>query len=273
MPRLAPIRRNWAVHWRRRDASHHSSAVALITAELGAPRRRPALSSAPCCPPEIVIVGAGQAAAAAIDTLRRKGLRGRHRIRRRGRSWPYQRPPLSKKYLAGALAQSACLMRPRPVLCGAHHRDAPRAARCRASSAPRSAFASMMARRLRMTSCCLQPAAGRARSRRPGARLRGVHYLRTLTDVAAIRSRTCPGPARRHHRRRLHWSRGGRHLPRAWSSHDGARDGRPDHEPRHVRRNIRVRAGRARAPRGRHRVQQARSSASRAMPPAAACAP
>ena len=52
---------------------------------------------------QIVIVGAGQAAVQAIDTLRRKGFTGKV-ISVGDEPWPaYQRPPLSKKYLAGTL--------------------------------------------------------------------------------------------------------------------------------------------------------------------------
>src|ERR1700733_13418732 len=63
-------------------------------------------------PSRIVIVGAGQAAAAAIDTLRRKGFTGAIALVGEEDSWPYQRPPLSKKYLAGALARERLLIRP-----------------------------------------------------------------------------------------------------------------------------------------------------------------
>src|ERR1700722_14306351 len=63
-------------------------------------------------PSRIVIVGAGQAAAAAIDTLRRKGFAGAIALVGEEESWTYQRPPLSKKYLAGALAFELLLIRP-----------------------------------------------------------------------------------------------------------------------------------------------------------------
>jgi 3-phenylpropionate/trans-cinnamate dioxygenase ferredoxin reductase subunit len=51
----------------------------------------------------IVIVGAGQAAVQAVDTLRRRGFAGKLTLIGEEASPPYQRPPLSKKYLAGAL--------------------------------------------------------------------------------------------------------------------------------------------------------------------------
>ena len=52
---------------------------------------------------QIVIVGAGQAAVQAVDTLRRKGFTGKLAVVGDEPWLPYQRPPLSKKFLAGAL--------------------------------------------------------------------------------------------------------------------------------------------------------------------------
>jgi 3-phenylpropionate/trans-cinnamate dioxygenase ferredoxin reductase component len=52
---------------------------------------------------QIVIAGGGQAAVQAVDTLRRKGFAGKLTLVGDEPWLPYQRPPLSKKYLAGAL--------------------------------------------------------------------------------------------------------------------------------------------------------------------------
>ena len=61
---------------------------------------------------QIVIVGAGQAAVQAVDTLRRKGFTGKLAVVGDEPWLPYQRPPLSKKYLAGALERDRLLIRP-----------------------------------------------------------------------------------------------------------------------------------------------------------------
>ena len=53
----------------------------------------------------IVIVGGGQAGAQAIDTLRREGFRGCLILVGEEPQLPYQRPPLSKKYLSGEMAE------------------------------------------------------------------------------------------------------------------------------------------------------------------------
>ncbi len=48
----------------------------------------------------------------AIDTLRRKGFTGKLMLIGDEPWLPYQRPPLSKKYLAGALERERLLLRP-----------------------------------------------------------------------------------------------------------------------------------------------------------------
>jgi len=134
----------------------------------------------------IVIVGAGQAAAAAIDTLRRRGYSGAIALVGEEDSWPYQRPPLSKKYLAGALAQERLLIRPAHFY--AEHAIETHLSR-RVTEIDRSA------QRIRLNDATtlaydeLLLATG-SRPRllsAPGADAPGVHYLRTMGDVAAIR--------------------------------------------------------------------------------------
>ena len=80
---------------------------------------------------QIVIVGAGQAAVQTVDTLRRKGFTGKLTLVGEEPWLPYQRPPLSKKYLAGALQRERLLIRPAAVLRRAPGHHAPRPARHR----------------------------------------------------------------------------------------------------------------------------------------------
>jgi len=61
---------------------------------------------------QIVIAGGGQAAVQAVDTLRRKGFAGKLTLVGDEPWLPYQRPPLSKKYLAGALERERLMIRP-----------------------------------------------------------------------------------------------------------------------------------------------------------------
>src|ERR1700742_2490134 len=59
----------------------------------------------------IVIVGGGQAGAQAIDTLRREGFSGSLTLIGDEPELPYQRPPLSKKFLSAELAAERLLFR------------------------------------------------------------------------------------------------------------------------------------------------------------------
>ena len=137
-------------------------------------------------PSRIAIVGAGQAAAAAIDTLRRKGFTGSISLVGEEDSWPYQRPPLSKKYLAGALAQERLLIRP-PHFYAQHAIET--------HLARRVTHIERGAQRIRLDDGAMLPydellLATGSRPRvlsAPGAELPGVHFLHTVKDVAAIR--------------------------------------------------------------------------------------
>jgi 3-phenylpropionate/trans-cinnamate dioxygenase ferredoxin reductase subunit len=59
-----------------------------------------------------VIVGAGQAGCQAACTLRERGFHGRIVLVGDERQGPYMRPPLSKKFLAGELAEERLYLRP-----------------------------------------------------------------------------------------------------------------------------------------------------------------
>src|ERR1044072_1273112 len=65
----------------------------------------------------ILIVGGGQAAAQAIETLRKRGHRAPISLVGEENLLPYQRPPLSKKFLAGTLERDRLLLR----LAGHYH--------------------------------------------------------------------------------------------------------------------------------------------------------
>ena len=135
----------------------------------------------------IVIVGAGQAAVQAIDTLRRKGFAG-NLILVGDEPWlPYQRPPLSKKYLAGALGHERLLLRPQQFY--EQHSIEVRSGRrveeiCRREQRVRLDDGSSLA-----YDALLLATGGRPRPLEvPGANLEGVHALRTLADADRIRA-------------------------------------------------------------------------------------
>jgi 3-phenylpropionate/trans-cinnamate dioxygenase ferredoxin reductase subunit len=142
----------------------------------------------------ILIVGGGQAGAQAIDTLRREGFAGRLVLIGDEPELPYQRPPLSKKYLSGEMAADRLPFRHRSFY--DEHRIELKLGR-RAVRLDAAARQVELADGEKLTYDRLLLCLG-ADSRRltcPGAALPGVHYLRGLADVASIQAGFKP-PAR-----------------------------------------------------------------------------
>jgi 3-phenylpropionate/trans-cinnamate dioxygenase ferredoxin reductase component len=140
----------------------------------------------------IAIAGGGQAAVQAIDTLRRKGFPGQIVLIGEEPWLPYQRPPLSKKYLAGTLERERLLLRP------AHFYESHsvetrlgrrveeigrREQRLRLDDGSSLAYDALLI----ATGSHPRPLAA------PGIDLPGVHYLRTIADVERIRGGWEPG--------------------------------------------------------------------------------
>jgi 3-phenylpropionate/trans-cinnamate dioxygenase ferredoxin reductase component len=135
----------------------------------------------------ILIIGGGQAGAQAADTLRREGFGERLVLIGDEPHLPYQRPPLSKQYLAGELAAERLPFRHRSFY--DEHRIELRLGE-EASRIDRAARRVVLAHGETLPYDRLLLCVG-AVSRPltcPGAELPGVHYLRTIADVAAIRA-------------------------------------------------------------------------------------
>ena len=135
----------------------------------------------------ILIVGAGQAGSQAVDTLRRQGFGGRLVLIGDEAELPYQRPPLSKKYLSGELAQDRLLLRHRAFY--EEHRTELLLG-SRAIRLDRGTRSVTLANAAQLSYDRLLLCLG-AHSRRltcPGHELAGVHYLRDLADAAALRA-------------------------------------------------------------------------------------
>jgi 3-phenylpropionate/trans-cinnamate dioxygenase ferredoxin reductase component len=135
----------------------------------------------------ILIVGGGQAGAQAIDTLRKEGFDGRLVLIGDEPQLPYQRPPLSKKYLCGELAAERLLFRHQSFY--DEHRIELKLGR-QAVRLDAGARQVELAGGELLTYDRLLLCLG-AESRRltcPGAELAGVHYLRGLADVAPIQT-------------------------------------------------------------------------------------
>jgi 3-phenylpropionate/trans-cinnamate dioxygenase ferredoxin reductase subunit len=141
---------------------------------------------------QIVIAGAGQAAVQAVDTLRRKGFAGKLTVVGDEPWLPYQRPPLSKKYLAGALERERLLIRPAPFF--AQHAVTVHAGRTVLDIAPRERHLHLDDGLVLEWDALLLATGSRPRRLSvPGAQLAGVHYLRTIADADRIRSHAKAG--------------------------------------------------------------------------------
>jgi len=141
---------------------------------------------------QIVIVGGGQAAVQAADTLRRRGYTGQLALVGDEPWVPYQRPPLSKKYLAGALERERLSIRP-PQFFADHGVQAHWGRRV-TDIAPRERHVRLDDQLVLPYDALLLATGSRPRRLQvPGGELEGVHYLRTIADADRIRAACSPG--------------------------------------------------------------------------------
>jgi 3-phenylpropionate/trans-cinnamate dioxygenase ferredoxin reductase subunit len=140
----------------------------------------------------MVIIGGGQAGAQAVDSLRREGFQGRLVLISEESELPYQRPPLSKKFLSGELGTERLWFR---------HQGFYDEHRAELLLGAKAARIDRVARRVWLADgrdcaydrllLCLG-----ATSRRlscGGAELEGVHYLRGLNDAIRLKEAIRPG--------------------------------------------------------------------------------
>jgi 3-phenylpropionate/trans-cinnamate dioxygenase ferredoxin reductase subunit len=135
----------------------------------------------------VVIVGAGHAAVQAVDTLRREGHTGAIVLVGDEPWLPYNRPPLSKKYLAGELERERLLLRSAQYY--QQHRVETRLG-VRATAIDRASQRLRLGDGSELTYDKLLLCVG-SKPRRlevPGHDLAGIHCLRTIADVDAIRA-------------------------------------------------------------------------------------
>ncbi len=134
---------------------------------------------------DIVVIGAGQAGSALVAKLRNLGFQGRITLIGEEAVPPYQRPPLSKKYLLGEMPLERLFLRPESFYAdNAIELELGRAA-VTIDRAARTVFAGD--RELSYDQLALTT--GAAPRRLPGAiggALNGVHTVRTLGDVDAM---------------------------------------------------------------------------------------
>jgi len=140
----------------------------------------------------IVVVGGGHAGAQVVDSLRREHFAARLVLVGEEPLLPYQRPPLSKKFLAGEFDEERLPIRPASFYESIH---------CELILGNPVTAIDIAAHELRLADGgwlaygrLVLATGGRARLLPvPGANLPGVHMLRTLADVHAIRAQLTPG--------------------------------------------------------------------------------
>nr|TFG55627.1 MAG: hypothetical protein E4H34_00110 [Hyphomicrobiales bacterium] len=141
---------------------------------------------------DIVIVGAGQAGVQAVASLRAEGFSGALTLIGDEAFPPYQRPPLSKAYLAGELVRERLFLKPESFYSENHcalrlnkkivriDREARQVYLGDGESVPYGKLLLTTGARVRKISV-------------PGADLPGIHYLRGIEDVDLLRPLIAPG--------------------------------------------------------------------------------
>ncbi|HZF30451.1 MAG TPA: FAD-dependent oxidoreductase [Gammaproteobacteria bacterium] len=138
-----------------------------------------------------VIVGGGQAASQAVQTLRQQGFAGNLTLIGDEPHLPYQRPPLSKKYLAGELPRERLFLRHAAFYA---EKGVTLELGRRATELDLAGHIVRLddGRTLAYDRLLLATGSAVRTLVIPGADLPGVHYLRTIADVDAIAARLAP---------------------------------------------------------------------------------
>jgi 3-phenylpropionate/trans-cinnamate dioxygenase ferredoxin reductase subunit len=134
----------------------------------------------------LLIAGGGQAATQAAHSARQTGFEGRISLVSAERYLPYQRPPLSKKFLAGEIDRDRLHLKPEQFF---HTREIdlllgtpvasidPQRKRCALGNGETLDYSHLL----------LATGSEPRRLSLPGADLAGIHYLRTIDDSEAIK--------------------------------------------------------------------------------------
>lgn len=138
-------------------------------------------------PNDIVIVGAGHAAGQVVASLKQHELDGKITLIGEEPWLPYQRPPLSKKFLAGKLAAERLFLKPESF----YDDDAITVmldTRVKRIDREHKRVLTDSGRELPYDKLVLAVGSQPRRINLPGADLAGIFYLRTIGDVDRIRA-------------------------------------------------------------------------------------
>ncbi|MCI0600214.1 MAG: FAD-dependent oxidoreductase [Beijerinckiaceae bacterium] len=173
-PALSPV-----VCWR--VARRNGTVYVQGKAERPAPRRL----AVPGLPRSVVIVGGGAAGNAAAETLRNEGFVGRITMLSADDSGPYDRPNLSKSYLAGAAEEDWIPLRSQDFYTG-QGIDLMLNATVVAVDSASHTLRLANGNEVTFDALLLATGADPVRLDIPGVNLPHVHYLRTLGDSRAL---------------------------------------------------------------------------------------
>jgi 3-phenylpropionate/trans-cinnamate dioxygenase ferredoxin reductase component len=134
-----------------------------------------------------LIVGGGAAGAACAEALREGGFDGDVMLVGREPDPPYERPPASKGYLAGAQDRDACLFHDAAWYARRSIELAPRTSVMRLDTGARTATLSTK-EVIEFGVALIATGSNVRRLRVEGAQLEGIHYLRALGNADAIRA-------------------------------------------------------------------------------------
>jgi 3-phenylpropionate/trans-cinnamate dioxygenase ferredoxin reductase subunit len=134
----------------------------------------------------IVVIGAGQAGAQAVASLRGEGFAGAIVLVGDEPFAPYQRPPLSKAYLSGAMERERLFLKPEAFYREAHCETMLGLAATAIERADKRVRLSD-GRSMSYDKLLLTTGSRVRRFKVPGAELPGAFYLRGIADVDAMR--------------------------------------------------------------------------------------
>jgi 3-phenylpropionate/trans-cinnamate dioxygenase ferredoxin reductase subunit len=130
----------------------------------------------------VIIVGASHAGAQSIDSLRRDGFKGRIVLIGDEPYLPYQRPPLSKKYLLGELPIERLAIRA-PTFYEQHQVEVRLNSRVTSIDSTKKCVRLANGEELEYADLILCTGSRVRKLTCPGCDLKGVHYVRTVDDI------------------------------------------------------------------------------------------
>ncbi len=140
----------------------------------------------------IVIVGAGHAAGQAAASLRQEGYEGEVVIIGDEPYIPYQRPPLSKQYLSGEQGIERVYLRPEKFY-ASKNITLKTGVRVEQIDTVAQTVTTDSDETIPYEKLLIATGSRPRRLNLPGIDLPGIHYLRTISDVDAIRAEMAPG--------------------------------------------------------------------------------